>query len=183
ARAQDAAEIARVEAYLNAITTMSAEFTQIAPDGRTSDGRFLLFRPGRLRFEYKPPAKTLVVADGFRIVYQDPELGQSTQVPIAQTPLSVLLDPKVDLRNGRVTATRVDKRPGVLRLTVQDRKAPEQGFLVLEFADNPLVLRNWRVTDAQGQTTAITLSDLRFGETFRLDLFLVLETFPGDRTR
>jgi len=172
ARAQtDAADIARVEAYFNRISTLQSDFTQIGQDGRTATGKFFLRRPGRLRFAYDPPSKILVVADGLRLIYHDAELGQTTQVLIVQTPLAVLLDSPVDLKSGRISAAKVDRRPGTLRVTVLDRKKPEEGSMLLEFGDNPLQLRNWRITDAQGQQTTIALANLEFDTAIRPDLF------------
>lgn len=176
----DAADIGRVEGYFNRISTLQSDFTQIGQDGRTATGKFYLRRPGRLRFAYDPPAKILVVADGLRIIYHDAELGQTTQVLIVQTPLAVLLDSPVDLRGGRVSASRVERRPGTLRVTVLDRKKPEEGSMLLEFGDNPLELRNWRVTDAQGQQTTVALSNLQFDVAIRPDLFRFDEKLPGE---
>jgi len=36
--AQDRADIARIETYLNGLKTLKARFLQVAPDGRTSQG-------------------------------------------------------------------------------------------------------------------------------------------------
>src|SRR5690348_12927266 len=53
-----------ISAYLNGIVTLKGGFVQIAPTGDTSEGTFYLSKPGKLRFEYNPPAPTLLVADG-----------------------------------------------------------------------------------------------------------------------
>ena len=53
---QDRIDITRIEAYLNALTTLHARFLQVAPDGGLSGGQAWLWRPGRLRFQYEPPA-------------------------------------------------------------------------------------------------------------------------------
>ena len=52
APAQDARDMARISAYLNATTTVEGGFVQIAPNGETSDGKFFISRPGKIRFEY-----------------------------------------------------------------------------------------------------------------------------------
>ncbi|MBV8938250.1 MAG: outer membrane lipoprotein carrier protein LolA, partial [Alphaproteobacteria bacterium] len=39
----------RVEDYLNGITTIVADFTQVAPDGSLAGGKFFLKRPGKMR--------------------------------------------------------------------------------------------------------------------------------------
>jgi len=53
--AQDAADLARIEAYLNGVRSLRARFIQSAPNGGISQGVALLQRPGRMRFQYDPP--------------------------------------------------------------------------------------------------------------------------------
>src|SRR6056300_1427252 len=48
--------------YLNGLTTVQAQFTQINPDGTLSTGKILIKRPGKIRFEYDPPNNALVMA-------------------------------------------------------------------------------------------------------------------------
>src|SRR5688572_27578396 len=52
---QDQEDIARVEQYLNAITTLEARFSQIVERGPPLTGTFYIKRPGKLRFQYDPP--------------------------------------------------------------------------------------------------------------------------------
>ncbi|MGE0658834.1 MAG: outer membrane lipoprotein carrier protein LolA, partial [Reyranellaceae bacterium] len=61
---QDQEDIARVEQYLNGITTLEARFLQVADRGAPLGGEFYIKRPGRLRFQYDPPARIQIVADG-----------------------------------------------------------------------------------------------------------------------
>ena len=89
--AADQADVGRAEQYLNAITTLQAKFLQIGPRGEIAEGVFYLARPGKLRFEYNPPAPALIVADGFRLVFYDRDLDQVTAWPVGATPLAPLL--------------------------------------------------------------------------------------------
>ncbi len=66
--ADDKAALGRVEGYLSGIHTISAEFTQAAPSGDISSGKFYLQRPGKLRMEYSPPTPVLMVTSGSDIV-------------------------------------------------------------------------------------------------------------------
>ena len=50
--AQDRADLARIETYLNALRSLKANFMQVAPNGGISAGNAWLSRPGRMRFEY-----------------------------------------------------------------------------------------------------------------------------------
>jgi outer membrane lipoprotein-sorting protein len=173
----DRADLARAEAYLNDMKTISGKFVQVAPDGSLSEGRMWLSRPGRLRFEYAPPTPILVVADGIFIVYHDMELGQVDRVPIDATPLSVLLSEKVKLSD-EVTVRAVQRGPGTLRIALYATKRPEDGEIVLVFGDKPLQLRQWQIVDARGGTTTVTLSQLEFNQPLVNRLFVFTDPPP-----
>tara|TARA_R110000787_G_scaffold16622_28_gene50963 strand:+ start:15268 stop:15888 length:621 start_codon:yes stop_codon:yes gene_type:complete len=162
---EDAADIARIETYLNDITTLRARFLQVAPDGGMAEGSLALKRPGRMRFEYDPPAQIEVVADGLFVHYHDKELKQVTAVPISTTPLAVLLDDKVvlDGSNDGIVVTALERRPGLIAATVADKDDLGNGSVTLIFSDQPLQLRQWVVHDAQGLSTKLTLFDARRG--------------------
>ncbi len=164
--AQASDDIARVEAYLNRLTTIESRFIQVNPDGTTAQGTLYLQRPGRLRFEYDPPTPYMLIADGTWLAHIDRELEQTTYYRIEDTPAYFLLRPKISFRDG-LAVTEVSRGPGVLRLRVIARDNPEPGAIVLVFADRPLALRKWVVEDAQGLQTEVTLIDARFGH--RLD--------------
>jgi len=168
---QDLANVARVEVYLNAITTLSAKFSQIAPDGQVAEGDFYLRRPGRLRFEYAPPVPLLIVADGFRLVLYDHELGQVNAWPVAATPLGPLVARTVDFINSG-HAQAVETHSGILRLTLVDPDRPEDGSITLVFQDNPLELRYWEVTDPQGLVTVLVLTGMRIDPDLEPELFV-----------
>ena len=172
--AQDQADIARVEAYLNTLRTLKARFLQVAPNGATSGGTVWLERPGRMRFQYDPPAPYLLVAGYGALVFYDAQLGQTTNIPLGQTPLGILLQDNVKLSGG-VTVTNVVRQPGQLQLTVLRTASPGDGSLTLIFADNPLVLRQWIVLDQQRQETRVTLVDAQLGGTFDPKLFQFID--------
>jgi outer membrane lipoprotein-sorting protein len=174
---QDKADIARVESYLNAIKSLDAKFLQVAPDGSLSEGRLFLARPGRIRFEYAPPSPVLVVADGVWIVFHDNELKQTTRVPLDSTPLSILVRDNLAL-NGAVTVRRVEREPGALRVTLYDTAKPKEGQITLVFSDQPLVLKKWVVTDAQGQDTTISLDRVETNVDLKQSLFVFHDASP-----
>ena len=178
----DRADVARAEAVLNDMKTLTAKFVQVAPDGALSEGRMWLSRPGRMRFEYAPPTPILVVADGIFIVYHDLELGQVDRVPIDATPLSVLLAENVKLSDA-VTVRAVQRGPGTLRIALFATKRPEDGEIVLVFGDKPLQLRQWQVMDARGAVTTVSLSQLEFNQPLVNRLFVITDPEPKRNTR
>ncbi len=149
--------IERIESYLAKIETIRARFNQVSPDGSVSQGLFYLRRPGRFRFEYDSPTPLLVVGDSFWIVFEDRELGQLERIPMSSTPLSILTQDNIDFRSESVAATlRIEG--GLMWLTLHERDDEEQGSLTLTFDQSPTRLRQWIITDSQGLTTEITLS-------------------------
>ena len=168
--AQDRADVARIEAYLNGIRTLHSRFRQIAPNGATSGGQAWLERPGRLRFEYDPPSPFLLVGGHGLLVFHDSQLKQTSNIPLGSTPLGLLLQDNLRL-SGDITVAGLTRAPGQLQIRLLRTKSPADGTLTLVFADAPLALRQWSVVDAQRQETRITLYNIELGGTFNQKLF------------
>ena len=130
--AQNQNGLAEVQAHLRAINSMTANFSQTDRRGRTLTGTLTLKRPGKIRFEYRG-IRMLVVADGSRLNFLDYEVGQQQSWPIADFPLSVLLDPSRDLsRFARVTRNDAS----TLMVEARDPRRREFGRITLAFAKN-----------------------------------------------
>lgn len=175
----DAATLAQIENYLNSIRTLKAHFLQVAPDGRASRGTVWLERPGRMRFEYDPPTPLLLVAGGGQLVFHDSQLGQTSNIPLSQTPLGILLADQVRL-SGPVRVTAMQRQPGTISVTLVRTASIADGSLTLVFATDPLTLRQWSVIDAQRQETRVTLYDIQLGGQFKDSLFEFIDRgFPN----
>ncbi|GGG31687.1 outer-membrane lipoprotein carrier protein [Caldovatus sediminis] len=159
---RDRADLARIEAYLNGLTTLRARFLQIAQNGATAEGTAWIWRPGRMRFEYDPPEPLLLVASHGQFLLYDRELRQPSTVPVSQTPLAFLLRENLRL-SGDVTVTRVERGGGFLRVTLHRTAAPAEGRLTLVFQEDPIELRQWAVVDAQARETRVSLSRIETG--------------------
>jgi outer membrane lipoprotein-sorting protein len=168
--AQDGADIKRIEDYLNSLRALKAHFLQVAPNGATSEGTVWLERPGRMRFQYDPPSPFLLVAGHGMLIFHDAKLNQTTNIPISQTPLGILLAEHVTLSGG-VTVTGMQHLPGQIQVSLVRTASPSDGTLTLVFSDNPLALRQWSVIDAQRQETHVTLYNVQLGGDFDADLF------------
>jgi outer membrane lipoprotein-sorting protein len=171
---QDRADLARVESYLNSLRTLKAHFLQVAPNGGLSEGTAWMQRPGRMRFQYDPPAPFVLVAGSGIFVFRDTQLQQTSNLPLSRTPLGILLANDVKL-SGDVTVTGMQRLPGQLQISLVRTASPSDGTLTLIFADNPLTLRQWVVTDPQRQETRVTLYNVELGGTFDQKLFDVAD--------
>ncbi|MCM0020739.1 MAG: outer membrane lipoprotein carrier protein LolA [Tagaea sp.] len=158
----DREDVARVEAYLEAVRTLEARFLQIGPDGSTAEGMFWLSRPGRLRLEYDLPNPNLLIADGRALAHIDRSLRTIAYLPLDSTPAGVFVRAQVRL-TGDVEVVGIERGPGVLRVGIVQTSDPRAGRLTLIFAERPFVLSSWQVVDGQGLTTRITLLDPRIG--------------------
>jgi outer membrane lipoprotein-sorting protein len=168
--ADDQKLIGQIQDYLNGLTALTANFLQVAADGSTRTGKAWLQRPGKMRFEYDPPDPQLLVAGFGLLVYHDPDLAQTTNIPLSATPLGILLANKVQL-SGDVTVTNIDREPGEIRLTLIRTGKAAEGSLTLVFNTGPLELRQWVVTDAQQKQTRVSLYDIAPGGPFPDSLF------------
>lgn len=170
----DARDLTRISNYLNGVETMRGSFVQVGPSGELSDGSFFMRRPGRIRFEYVPPNPGLVVADGTWVGVYDVELCTLDRVPLGETPLEILLKERVDFRQERAVQ-RIERAEGQLRVTAVDPDDPEAGSITMIFADTPLELRQWIVTDAQGLVTTVALSETVINVELDPNLFRIEE--------
>ncbi len=172
--------VQRIEDYLNAITTLESRFVQISANGGFAKGKFYMHRPGRMRFEYDPPAPYLLVADGVWFIYVDKELEQVTYLPLKKTPANLLLRENFSFTEDLVI-TGLDRTAGAIHITVVDSTEPDTGQVTLTFNEEPLSLRSWVVRDQLGQRVQVTLTESRFG--VKLDSALFTYAKPVQRRR
>ena len=169
--------VAQVQDYLQNLTTLKARFVQIGPSGELSRGQLYLSRPGRLRFEYDPPTPLLLLADGLWLILYDKELKQANRWPVSDTPLGLLVAEDIDL-DERVIVKHAAREPGLLTLTLINRKRPDEGEITLVFAAPRLQLMRWHVINAQGGRTTVNLTDVSEGEKIDPKLFFFDEPVP-----
>jgi outer membrane lipoprotein-sorting protein len=172
--ARDLSDIARIEAYLNGIHTLKARFLQVDGNGNSIGGDVWMQRPGRVRFEYDPPDRMLLVAGHGLLVYYDPAVRQTSNLFLANTPLGLLLEDNLRL-SGAVTVTGLARAKGQIQVTLVRTATPRDGTITLIFATDPLTLRSWVIRDAQGRQTQVSLYNVVYGGTFPQSLF----TFVG----
>jgi outer membrane lipoprotein-sorting protein len=178
-----AADLARIETYLNGLTTAQSDFTFAGPDGTVTHGVFDLSRPSKLRFEYTDPKGNLLIADGDYVIYWDARQKEASNLPISSTPLDFLLRPKVSLTDG-VKVTAFEHTAGVIRATLVRAKSEGDGSVTVAFGDDPIELRGWRLVDAEGGTTDVSFANWKFGMPLDPTLFHFVDpTRNGKRGR
>jgi outer membrane lipoprotein-sorting protein len=177
--AQDHADLQRITAYLNGIGTMTARFHQYSANGGTAGGWLWMERPGRMRFQYDPPSPILLLADRFYVYYVDTQLAEVSQVGLKSTPAWFLLRAPISFDD--LVVTRFERADNLLRITVVDPAAPDNGNLTMTFTDQPLSLRQWTVVDQQRRVTTVALSQEQFGMALDPNLFVYQNPYHSRR--
>jgi len=167
---QSTETLARLEAYLNQVTTLHARFVQVSSNGAFAEGDLYLDRPGRLRFEYDPPHPALLIANGVTLLYYDRDLEQATFLPLWETPLWFLIRERVDLTDG-LEVVDITQGAAVIKVTLRSTDDGGEGEVTLVFADRPISLHSWEIHDAQGIVTQVALVNPEFGVSIDRELF------------
>lgn len=176
--AQQQALVARVEQYLNSITTMKARFLQTSAAGSVSSGTYYVRRPGRLRFEYDPPVPILIVADGTQVTMVDFKQQDFSQWPIGWTAASFLVADNLRL-SGDITVTEARVINGDIHISMYQTKRPNEGRATMIVQDSPMLLKGWSITDAKGNQVNVSLTRVEAG----IDLSKISFRFNEDEMR
>lgn len=167
---------------LSRVETAQGDFRQVDPQGGVSTGEFALQRPGRMRFEYDDPVPILIAADGTNVAMRDEELETVDRVPLASTPLGLLLDDSLDFET-EAEVLRVQREAGVTAITVVDPSEDTEGELTLLFDSASYELLGWQVLDANGGITRVELSNVRTGMSLNPRLFIIRDFEEDDDRR
>ncbi|HEY4070351.1 MAG TPA: outer membrane lipoprotein carrier protein LolA [Sphingomicrobium sp.] len=162
AAAADSADMAHLKAHISGVHTMTANFVQTDARGRSSAGKMVLERPGKVRFEYGS-GDLLLVANGKTLTLVDYQVGQKSSWPLSRTPLGVLLSNSPDLK-GRAQIVPSSNSNVV---SVRARDPSQYGSLTLVFlrsgsAPGGLQLYGWTAIDGQNRRTTVKLSEVRY---------------------
>ncbi len=152
----DKQEVARIEAYLNSIKTLRADFMQTLSDGSTMNGKVAISRPGKMRLEYNPPNENLMVADGAFMHVWDGQAKTGSSIPLGSSLADIILRDDLKL-GGDIAVTELKKYPAAMQITLVQTDNPAAGAITLEFEDKPLKLKNWRILDGQGIETRVAI--------------------------
>ncbi|MCX8252778.1 MAG: outer-membrane lipoprotein carrier protein LolA [Beijerinckiaceae bacterium] len=152
--------ISKADSFLSSAQTMVGDFEQKGQDGRVSQGKIYIQKPGKLRFEYAAPAALEVIADGSNVAVNDRRMKTQNTYSIGQTPLKFLLEDKIDLK-ADTQILNVLKTPDAVMILLDDRTTfGGTSRIRLIFDKDTYELRAWQVRDPQGYETLVTLYNI-----------------------
>jgi outer membrane lipoprotein-sorting protein len=171
--------IHRADMCLSSAPTMIGDFVQTGADGRRSEGKIYVQKPGKLRFEYAAPAALEVISDGTSVAVNDRKLKTQQTYAIGQTPLKFLLQAKIDLKSD-TQILNVLNSPEAMMILLDDRTT-FGGTSRIRLIFDPVTyeLRQWQVRDPQGYETLVTIYNLDLKQKPDPALFKILPINAG----
>lgn len=167
--------VERVNAYFNGLTGMTADFIQTGPDGRRWDGKLHLLRPGKLRFEYKPPSPLEIISDGRSVAVRDKKANTQDLYFVGQTPLKFLLRDKIDVaRDSKVVSLTQQGQDAIL--VIEDKQTVGGTSRIrITFNNADMALKQWIITDPQGYDTRVQIANIDTSKRPEARLFVIQE--------
>ncbi len=154
--------IQQAEDWFENITTMRADFTQIASDGSAAEGRIMMRRPSHLKIIYDGVPSLNLITTSVWLHVDQPDERRLTSYPISETPLSLILTDPVSLRPAGFETIVTPSNGGITQIVIHKDNGEGAGRLTLEFTDRPFQLRRWIVEDVAGIKTSVTLQNMTF---------------------
>jgi len=123
-----------------------------------------------VRFDYDDPVPLVLVSDGTTVALQDSELETTDRIPLASTPLSLLLSDKLDFEK-EAEVIDVRRTGDRTNITLRDKTGETEGTLTVVLAGASNSLEGWRTVDANGGSTSVMLKDIETGAKLNPRLF------------
>lgn len=127
--------ITQIESYLNSLHNVTADFVQIDTKGQQQQGKFFLSRPGKMRWQYETPRRTLLIINDKSLIYYDQQLDQVSYFKNKEDHLSWLTGKTINL--GKLNA-KLEQAGKDLYLTIP--KTKQRGEIRLIFSKSNLKL-------------------------------------------
>jgi outer membrane lipoprotein-sorting protein len=166
--------ILKVENFFKNLKTLEADFIQVSPSGKTSEGKIFLDLPGKLRIDYNQPDNILITTKGFWIVIQNRKLKSTNNIPLNQTPFSILLENKINFNNKDLIVD-LKRILGIIVLKIKLAENKQAGELIIEFSEKPFILRKWIIRDIVGDETTVLIQNTKYNQKLPFTIF-----FPDD---
>ena len=177
ASAAGASGLDQLHAFLEGTQTAEGSFRQsvVNKDRRTTQttsGSFAFQRPGKFRWSYDKPFDQLIVGDGAKVWVYDRDLNQvivrKLDAALGATPAALLAGDNALEKDFTLVAG--GEGDGVEYVNATPKAAESQFTRIrLGFVDN--LPRRMELTDAFGQTTELTFSDVRRNPRLAADAF------------
>ena len=164
----------KVESFFNSLKSMEADFIQVSPSGKISNGKIYLDLPGKLRIDYKKPNNLLITCKGFWLTIQNRVLKTTNNIPLESSPFSILIKKKLNFDN-EFLGTDLKNKSGIISFKITSKTNKKAEALTLEFSEKPFNLKKWIINDIFGEKTTVLIQNAKYNNKLSHLLF-----FPDD---
>ena len=146
--------------HFSSVRSMHGDFIQFDPNGRQSEGKFYIERPGKVRFDYaQQPLR--VIADGSTVAVNNKKLNTWDTYPLSKTPLKLLLDNRIDLSKANIQS--VKEEPDLTTIVMGDSSVFGDSRITMMFDPKTYDLKQWTIRDNQGKDTTVMIYNVKEG--------------------
>ena len=170
AKAQASAAAQAVADHFSGVKSMTGDFMQFDPNGRQTEGKFYIERPGKIRFDYSG-APLRVIADGEQVAINNRKLNTWDLYPLSKTPLKLLLGQSIDLSAANIQS--VKEEPDLTTIVMGDKSVFGSSRITMMFDPTTFDLRQWTIRDNQGKDTSVMVYNTRSGVAFDQSMFKI----------
>ena len=129
-----------VQSYLNNINSFTANFLQLDSAGSLVEGKILISKPGKFKWDYSSQP-IQIVSDGNTIIFYDKELEQSSFLDIEDSIASLLAEANIDLEQDLNIIDFVTNDNGTyITLSKPNKKKKDVKEMRLYFEHNPFTI-------------------------------------------
>ena len=164
----------KVENFFKSLKSMEADFIQVSPSGKISNGKIYLDLPGKLRIDYKKPNNLLITCKGFWLTIQNRILKTTNNIPLESSPFSILIKKKLNFDN-EFLGTDLKNKSGIISFKITSKTNKKAEALTLEFSEKPFNLKKWIINDIFGEKTTVLIQNAKYNNKLSHLLF-----FPDD---
>lgn len=150
-------DLNKIEDYLNNLTSLKANFIQMASNGGTAEGQIFISKPSKIRMEYTAPEELLIIGNGDYIIYNDKELDQITNIDYEDIPATMILTQKIKFDNKNLKVVDFYKDSGQTSVTIETPNSSDVKPITLIFDNEPFQLKQWKIIDQQNVEVTISL--------------------------
>ncbi len=177
----------RLQKHYRQTSSFSAKFKeQITPAGGTKrerEGTVYYRKPGRMRWEFGGPDQEVIVSDGKQLYSYQPDLNQVIETPLEQafrssSAASFLLGIGNVQRDFDASVPSTPPADGLKHVALKPKNGGDTIAMGLD--PSTLDLRALRLTDALGDITELTFSDINNGAPLDDKLFAFVPPAGAD---
>ena len=173
------ASSSELSALLGNIKTMQADFTQTILDNhgkavQRSQGRLVLERPGKFRWDAVRPVRQLIISNGSTLWIYDPELEQVTIRTLTKEAGEVpalLLSRSDTVIEKQFTIKSITKNSGQKSFVLVPRNA-NSSFAAIQLGFSNNQLRQMQLEDRLGHTTVIQFNRIVLNRSVAASAFI-----------